>query len=99
MIGSQKSYLLSKDSLEINVDGDWSKIKQKPEIVLNYNKDQIDVDANEMKKVANVNETQLFLFQSSWKDEKNKKNVGLIVGVTVGCVAVVAIIAFYSVYF
>lgn len=86
-----KSQLLAKDKLDIFVDGDWTKLTQKPEIIFNYNKDQLDVDETELKKVAKVNETDLYVFQSSWK-EKKKKNVGLIVGVTIGCVVAVAII-------
>ena len=75
---------------EINYEGDWNSFSQKFDIILNYDRNLYEIETSELEKVATVKTTDLFQFKTKWSDKK--KNVGLIVGVTVACVVVVAII-------
>lgn len=88
------SQLLAKEEVEMNYEGDWSifKNKNKFELNLNYDKNLYEIDTSALEKIATVTKTDAFQFKSNWSEKKDKKNIGLIVGVTVACVVVVAVI-------
>lgn len=88
---SGNSQLLEKETIKIKKEGDWSILKQKPEITFTYDKNLYELDTKEMDEIATIKTSDAYEFKTKWSESK-KKNVGLIVGVTIACVVVVAVI-------
>lgn len=82
---------IEKETIKIKKEGDWSILKQKPEITFTYDKNLYELDTKEMDEIATIKTSEAYEFKTKWSERK-KKNVGLIVGVTIACVVVVAVI-------
>lgn len=91
--GSGSKGLKALHSVEFS--GPWDKVTNKPTIILEA------ADLNEITVTNQPNTTNLqkVKYEPKIKPKKKKPNIELIVGVTIGVVAVVAIVAEVCVYF
>lgn len=83
-----------KRQLKITKSGDWDGIRKDdlPKITVNYNKDQVEADINEQFKKDGIDVKEEEPYEYPPTKSENKKNIGLIIGVTIACVVVVVVV-------